>query len=704
MVEPYESRRQKKPTGAVKPMPGKNPGPMRPNASVTPYLRGNTFPLPFSGSVGTPSNYYGMTGRTHPTALGIYPADVATQSAVRTLESSTRVPDKRFPGRWNVPARTGPGGAMPLSARSQPYTKATTSNPTMLPYQIQTPRPSFLRPTSPWNYVQSPVARPAPQPPPPASVPIDLTSYRPGMASAAPPQQPMQVAMTSMTPSLPQSPVQAAAPRPAVYPMYPGSSEWDTAPGWLARAGGVNTSTPEGRMFAAMNRPSVPAAIPAKPVGPSPWDIGTAAMNLGAPQLVKPYESATDRHAQAAAQQRRRPVGGQMAGELAASAGNFSTGPNLSIPGGAEAVARAEAKRQQAATLAQSFDRLRERSKAVPFGTYLAGTPETIGNLTQDRPWIDPAKTTRETMTWDEYLMKNQAQKAAMEQGRPFDLVPAWIGSSGRQTPPTTWDLAKQKSSTTGEGTVAEAIRSRAAERKLKEEPRRAMVTAKAQGRRISPVQAGVEAALTAGRGLTEDQLRAAYGPTYDQIQAQREDSSNKLLAGIAAAIGGAMQPGPNGEPAASPLTISSIFGPLLNRAMGQEGGAPTMPWPGAAPDNSPYGKVSRAFGLQPELFAQFNKALNAGDFDTARKMGRGVAQDQETVAAVEALIRAYEGSPPPLPKRPAQVSSEAMKRLEEKAAAGDPKAQQVLEEHKRTWPGGVQDKGYFIGEGGVYF
>lgn len=362
------------------------------------------------------------------------------------------------------------------------------------------------------------------------------------------------------------------------------------------------------------------------------------------------------------------------------------------------------AAQQQAATLAQSFDRLRERSQAAPFGTYLAGTPETIGNLTEGRPWIDPAKTVTETMTWPKYVMVNRAQMAAMQQGRPFDLTPAWIGSSGRQTPPTTWDLAKQKSSTTGEGTVAEAIRSRAAERKLKEEPRRAMVTAKAQGRRISPVQAGIEAALTAGRGLTEDQLRAAYGPTYDQIQAKREDSSNKLLAGIAAAIGGAMQPGPNGEPAASPLTISSIFGPLLNRAMGQEGGAPTMPWPGAAPDNSPYGKVSRAFGLQPELFAQFNEALNAGDFDTARKMGRGVAQDQETVAAVEALIRAYEGSPPPLPKRPAQVSSEAMKRLEEKAAAGDQKAQQVLEEHKRTWPGGVQDKGYFIGEGGVYF
>lgn len=125
------------------------------------------------------------------------------------------------------------------------------------------------------------------------------------------------------------------------------------------------------------------------------------------------------------------------------------------------------------------------------------------------------------------------------------------------------------------------------------------------------------------------------------------------------------------------------------------------MPWPGAAPDNSPYGKVSQAFALQPHLLKQFDDAMNSGDFDTARHLARGVGAD---TSALESLIRAYEGSPPPLPKRPAQVSSEAMKRLEEKAAAGDPKAQQVLEEHKRTWPGGVQDKGYFIGEGGVYF
>jgi hypothetical protein len=639
MVEPYESRRQKKPTGAVKAMPGKNPGPMRPNAAVTPYLGGNTFPLPFSGSVGTPSNYYGMTGRTHPTALGIYPADVATQSAVRTLESSTRVPDKRFPGRWNVPARPGPGGAMPLSAQSEPYTKATTSSPTVLPYQIQTPRPSFLQPTSPWNYVQSPVARPAPQSPSPASVPIDLTSYRPGMASAAPPQQPMQMALASLTPRTPQSPVQAAAQRPAAYPMYPGSSEWDTAPGWLARAGGVNTSTPDGRMFAAMNKPSVPAAKPAAPTGPSPWDIGTAAMNLSSPELVKPYESAADRHAQAAAQVRRMPPGGYLAAQLAALAGNLSTGPNISIPGGADAVARAEAKRRDAATLAQSFDRLRERSKAVPFGTYLAGTPETIGNLTEDRDWIDPAKTVTEQMTWPEYVMKNRAQMAAMQQGRPFDLTPAWIGPSGRQRPPSTWELAKQKSSTTGEGTVAEAIRSRAAERKLKEEPRRAMVTAKAQGRRISPVQAGIEAALTAGRGLTEDQLRAAYGPTYDQIQAQREDSSNKLLAGIAAAIGGAMQPGPNGEPAASPLTISSIFGPLLNRAMGQEGGAPTMPWPGAAPDKSPRGMAVAPFAHDPTATAAFDTLVSDGDYDGAFKFAIGRGSNTEQVKAYLELM-----------------------------------------------------------------
>lgn len=459
-----------------------------------------------------------------------------------------------------------------------------------------------------------------------------------GSMPALAPRSPVQ--MPAM-PANPMAPV--VQPQTRSYPMYPGSSEWDTAPGWLARAGGVNTSTPEGRMFSAMNQPSVPAAKPAAPTGPSPWDIGTAAMNLGSPEMVKPYESAADRHAQAAAQVRRMPPGGYLAAQLAALAGNLSTGPNISIPGGADAVARAEAKRRDAATLAQSFDRLRERSKAVPFGTYLAGTPETIANLTEKYPWIDPAKTTTETMTWDEYLMKNRAQMAAMQQGRPFDLTPAWIGPSGRQRPPSTWELAKQKSSTTGEGTVAEAIRSRAAERKLKEEPRRAMVTAKAQGRRISPVQAGIEAALTAGRGLTEDQLRAAYGPTYDQIQAQREDSSNKLLAGIAAAIGGAMQPGPNGEPAASPLTISSIFGPLLNRAMGQEGGAPTMPWMQGGQDNSPLGMVSGYLAMHPELSESFYKKLsdpNADEESLTRDLRlAGMPQEE-----IDRFLEAYTG------------------------------------------------------------
>lgn len=383
--------------------------------------------------------------------------------------------------------------------------------------------------------------------------------------------------------------------------------------------------------------PRSPVQMPAMPANPSP--LGTYANpDRGGYRFgnatTRPYGQSMPT---------MRPMDPGMRAVAMASEMRHPWQPNISIPGGAEAVARAEAERQKAATLAQSFERLRERSKAVPFGTYLAGTPETIGNLTEDRDWIDPAKTVTEQMTWPEYVMKNRAQMAAMQQGRPFDLTPAWIGPSGRQTPPTTWDLAKQKSGTTGEGTVAEAIRSRAAERKLKEEPRRAMVTAKAQGRRISPIQAGIEAALTAGRGLTEDQLRAAYGPTYDQIQAQREDSSNKLLAGIAAAIGGAMQPGPNGEPAASPLTISSIFGPLLNRAMGQEGGAPTMPWMQGGQDNSPLGMVSGYLAMHPELSESFYKKLsdpNADEESLTRDLRlAGMPQEE-----IDRFLEAYTG------------------------------------------------------------
>lgn len=511
----------------------------------------------------------------------------------------------------------------------------------------------------------------------------------------------------------PMAPV--VQPQTRSYPMYPGSSEWDTAPGWLARAGGVNTSTPEGRMFAAMNRPSVPVAKPAAPTGPSPWDIGTAAMNLGSPEMVKPnaMPSPVDpfsvpltpenfnevwgaRKAQIASSMpalaprspvqmpampanpsplgtyanpdrggyrfgnattrpygqsmpTMRPMDPGMRAVAMASAMRHPWQPNISIPGGAEAVAEDEAKRRKAATLAQSFDRLRERSKAVPPGTYLAGTPETIANLTKYYPWegFDPAKAITETMTYDEWLMKNRAQKAAMEQGRPFDLVPIWIGPTGRPRSPSTWDLAKKHKSTRKDGSkVADVIRSRAAERKLKEEPRRAMVTAKAQGRRISPVQAGIEAALTAGRGLTEDQLRAAYGPTYDQIQAQREDSSNKLLAGIAAAIGGAMQPGPNGEPAASPLTISSIFGPLLNRAMGQEGGAPTMPWMQGSGSDTPQGAVNQAMSQHPEIATSFYKAI--GDPNTDEDVLRRflyLAEVPEDM--IEQWIQGYSGKKP---------------------------------------------------------
>lgn len=459
-----------------------------------------------------------------------------------------------------------------------------------------------------------------------------IASSMPALAPRSPVQMPAM-------PANPMAPV--VQPQTRSYPMYPGSGGWDTAPGWLARAGGVNTSTPEGRMFSAMNRPSVPVAKPAAPTGPSPWDIGTAAMNLGSPELVKPWESAADRHAQAAAQVRRMPPGGYLAAQLAALAGNLSTGPNISIPGGAEAVARAEAKRQQAATLAQSFDRLRERSKAVPFGTYLAGTPETIGNLTEDRDWIDPAKTVTEQMTWPEYVMKNRAQMAAMQQGRPFDLTPAWIGPSGRQRPPSTWDLAKENGIAPGIAARANAARDERNAGILPPAMRRQLVTMRAQGRRLDPARAAVELALASNEPMSDELLtamnpyaagmrmrtRADENIANTESETTRAGDRMRRDAAVLTAALGAMTPGEGGVPGANPHSVSQF----LDR-FGIDGGGALQSSPTEVPV---YGRIAGAFSIHgPQLFPQFEEAVGEEDYEKAMGLARSVGISEEDADA----------------------------------------------------------------------
>lgn len=324
--------------------------------------------------------------------------------------------------------------------------------------------------------------------------------------------------------------------------------------------------------------------------------------------------------------------------------GGYSFGGADPLSGAGEIMvtpSRAEVKRQADATLAQSFDRLRERSQAVPFGTYLAGTPETIGNLTQDRPWIDPAKTTTETMTWDEYLMKSRAQKAAMEQGRPFDLVPAWIGLSGRQRPPSTWDLAKENGIAPGIAARANAARDERNAGILPPAMRRQLVTMRAQGRRLDPARAAVELALASNEPMSDELLtamnpyaagmrmrtRADENIANTESETTRAGDRMRRDAAVLTAALGAMTPGEGGVPGANPHSVSQF----LDR-FGIDGGGALQSSPTEVPV---YGRIAGAFSIHgPQLFPQFEEAVGEEDYEKAMGLARSVGISEEDADA----------------------------------------------------------------------
>ena len=141
-------------------------------------------------------------------------------------------------------------------------------------------------------------------------------------------------------------------------------------------------------------------------------------------------------------------------------------------------------------------------------------------------------------------------------------------------------------------------------------------------------MQAGIEAALTAGRALTDDQLRVMYGPVFDEIR-------GKTLASIAAAMGTAMSQGDAVPTPPNYRDVMNAFFPLIPGS----GQTSVLPWMQGGQENSPRGMAIAPFAHDQTATAAFDTLVSDGDYDGAFKFAIGRGSNTERVKAYLELM-----------------------------------------------------------------
>lgn len=287
-----------------------------------------------------------------------------------------------------------------------------------------------------------------------------------------------------------------------------------------------------------------------------------------------------------------------------------------------------------------------------------------------------------QTMPFQQWTQQ-QIASGPMNPGLP------WAGASGMARPNQTKTL-RDKAPETAKKMKERSIAGRAKRNEglLPEGSRRAMVTAKAQGRRISPVQAGVEASMAAGSPLSDDQKAMMFGPAFAEIQARNEASRMAALASILAPTEGIPQ---------SPIVSNWAMGQLQGMMPG--GGAmPTRPLDPATEAQASEG-ASSAREFQEALIAQ---GVDKKDANEAARRRFPARQGKLGKAWGDLITSPWSWAIPPLivPKgaasiaswanepagNPAQISPVALASIQQKAAAGDPEAQRILSEGGYSW------------------
>lgn len=310
--------------------------------------------------------------------------------------------------------------------------------------------------------------------------------------------------------------------------------------------------------------------------------------------------------------------------------------------------------------------------RAVPWGSAAVANSGNVPGLTV--PIV-------QTMPFQQWTQQ-QIASGPMNPGLP------WAGSSGISRPTQTESLTR-KAPETAKKVKERSIAGRAKRNEglLPEGSRRAMVTAKAQGRRISPVQAGVESAMAAGSPLSDDQLRAVYGPMMDEIRGKQRAAEMAALASILAP----------GEFPQSPVVSNWAMGQLQGMMPG--GGAmPTRPLDPATEAQASEG-ASSAREFQEALIAQ---GVDKKDANEAARRRFPARQGKLGKAWGDLITSPWSWAIPPLivPKgaasiaswanepagNPAQISTVALASIQQKAAAGDPEAQRILSEGGYSW------------------
>lgn len=180
--------------------------------------------------------------------------------------------------------------------------------------------------------------------------------------------------------------------------------------------------------------------------------------------------------------------------------------PDVSVPGGAEAIERAREAEELATNREHGFDALRSYERRIPFGTQFAAASGALPGGVGLGADIEPTK-------WEDWKTAKRAQKERIDRGEMPGYVRPWAGASGKQYG-RTYGEAAAEGDTMAEKALARRERL-ATERKAAITPksvRQRMLTAKRQGRPISKEQA--EYMDIAGRGEqpTLAQALGAYG------------------------------------------------------------------------------------------------------------------------------------------------------------------------------------------------
>jgi hypothetical protein len=205
---------------------------------------------------------------------------------------------------------------------------------------------------------------------------------------------------------------------------------------------------------------------------------------------------------------------------------------------------------------------------------------------------------------------------------------------------------------------------------------RQRMVTARAQGRPITPEQAMTGVLASSGRGVSDDLAAAAWGPQVPAIRSQERIAMapyspdamalQRELArigalGTAAAAYGNQNAGP------MPPTVSRAISEGLS---GNPSMAPAQPG-GAAP-TSPYHATRQQLSSSPELLQAFDDAFKLGGTKGAEQMAKIMQVAGIDPKTGEALLQIVSGTPQATYKQPSGPGL-VRRALESMGKAGTP-------------------------------